>query len=149
MAKGKRWQKVYNVWPEGHISLNNLYKFSHIYKCKYPYLKPKNLKSKLISRKKQTEKKKKSFPLRQCRVGPMLSSVFWNENTDLSEIFYFNISESQTFSKYYYYQANISNLSAWYIPPSASVQTCKPMIDNTLIVKLLYRCWSHLFQKLF
>ena len=57
----------------------------------------------------------------------MLSSVFWNANTYLCEIFYFNISESQTYSKYYHCQANISNFSPRYIPPSASVQTCKLM----------------------
>ena len=57
----------------------------------------------------------------------MLRSVFWNANTYHSEVFYFNISESQTYSKYYYCQVNILNLSPWYILPSASVQTCKPM----------------------
>ena len=45
----------------------------------------------------------------------MLSSVFWNANTHLSEIFYFNIPESQTYSKYYHSQANIPNLSRGYI----------------------------------
>ena len=47
----------------------------------------------------------------QCRVGRMLSSVFWNANTRLPEIFNCDISESQTYSKYYHYEANISNLS--------------------------------------
>ena len=32
--------------------------------------------------------KKKPFSILQCRVDPMLSSVFWNENTHLSEIFF-------------------------------------------------------------
>ena len=86
---------------------------------------PKNLKSRLISRQKQT--KKILFLLMQCSIGPMLSSAFWNANNHLSEIFYFNISESQTCSKYYHCQANSPNLSPWYIPPSASVQTCDPM----------------------
>ena len=48
----------------------------------------------------------------------MLGSVFWNANTYLSEIFYFNVSESQTYSKYFHCQANMSNLSPWYIPPN-------------------------------
>ena len=69
-----------------------------------------NLKSKLNSRKKRTEKKT-SFPMLKCRVAPMLSSVFWNANNHLSEIFYFNIPESQTYSKYFHCHANISNLS--------------------------------------
>ena len=68
-----------------------------------------------------------TIPILKCRVGQMLSSVFWNANTHLSEIFYFNIPESQTYSKYYHCQANIPNLFPWYIPPSASVQTFKPM----------------------
>ena len=50
------WQKVYNFSSDGYISLKNLYKFSLIYKHKYVYLSAKNLKSKLISRKKETEK---------------------------------------------------------------------------------------------
>ena len=79
----------------------------------------------------ESNQKTISFPILQCRVGPMLSSVFWNANTYLSEIFYFNISESQTYSKYYQCQANMSNLSPWYIPPSDSVQTCKPMQMTT------------------
>ena len=37
----------------------------------------------------------------------MFSSVFWNANTYLSKMFYTNISESQTYSKYYHCQANI------------------------------------------
>ena len=61
----------------------------------------------------------------QCRVGSMLSSVFQNENTHLSEVFYFNVSESQTYSKYYYCQENIPILSPCYISPNASVKTCK------------------------
>ena len=52
----------------------------------------------------------------------MFSSVFWNANTHISKIFYSNISESQTYSKYYHCQANIPILSLCYIP-SASVQT--------------------------
>ena len=64
-----------------------------------------NLKSKLISKTKQTEKKT-SFPLLQYRVGP-LSSVFWNANTHLPEIFYVTISESQIYSKHHHCQANI------------------------------------------
>ena len=79
-----------------------------------------------MSSQEQTEKKK-LFPILQCRVGPMSSAVFGNANTDLSDIFYFNIFESQTYSKYYHCQANISNFSPWYIPPSARVQTCKRM----------------------
>ena len=73
--------------------------------------------------KKQTEKN----IMLQCRIDPMLSSVLWNANTYLSKIFYFSISESQTYSKYYHCQANISNLSQRYKLLSASVQTCKPM----------------------
>ena len=42
----------------------------------------------------------------QYIVGPMLSSVFWNANIHLSETFYFNIFESQTYSKYYHCQTN-------------------------------------------
>ena len=57
----------------------------------------------------------------------MLSSVFWNENTHLSEIFYFNIFKSQTYSKYYHCKANIPILSPCYIPPNASVQMWKRM----------------------
>ena len=76
---------------------------------------------------KEKQAEKISFPILQCRVGPMLISVFWNTNTYLSEIFYFNISESQTYSKYYHCQTNTWNLSPRYIPPSASVQTCKAM----------------------
>ena len=45
-------QKVYNFGSDGYISLKNLYKFSLIYKNKYAYLKPKNKKNKLISKKK-------------------------------------------------------------------------------------------------
>ena len=56
-----------------------------------------------------------------------VSEVFYNANTHLSEMFYFNISESQTYSKYYHCQANIPILSPSYVPPSTSVQTCKPM----------------------
>ena len=56
----------------------------------------------------------------------MLSSVIQNENTNLSEIFYFNISESQTYSKYYHCQANTPIFSPCYVPPNASVHTCKP-----------------------
>ena len=33
--------------------------------------------------------------------------------------------------EYYYCEANIPNLSLWYIRPSASVQTCKPMLLAT------------------
>ena len=55
------------------------------------------------------------FPILQCRVGPVLKSVFWNDNTHLSEIFSFNISESQTYLKYYYCQANIPILSPGYV----------------------------------
>ena len=57
----------------------------------------------------------------------MLSNVFYNANTYLSEIFYFNISASQTYLKYYHCQANAPILSSCYILPSASVQTCSPM----------------------
>ena len=46
------WQKVYNFGSDGYIPLKNLYKISLIYKHKYAYLKPKNKKNKLISRKK-------------------------------------------------------------------------------------------------
>ena len=46
-------------------------------------------------RQKQTEKNI-LFPILQRRVGPMLNRILWNANTDLSEIFYFNISKSQT-----------------------------------------------------
>ena len=53
--------------------------------------------------------------------------MFCNANTYISETFYFNISESQTYSKYYHCQANLSDLPPWYIPPSASVQTLNPM----------------------
>ena len=42
-------------------------------------------------------------------------------------MFYFNISESQTYSKCYHCQANSPTLSPCYIPPTGSVQTCKPM----------------------
>ena len=35
------WQKVYNFYSDGHISLKNQYKFSLIYKHKYAYLKRK------------------------------------------------------------------------------------------------------------
>ena len=92
------WQKVYNFCLDKYIPLKNLYKFSLIYKHKCAHLKPKkkvnlekvSLESKLILRKKQTEKI--SLPILQRRVGPMRSSVFWNANTYLSEIFYFNIS---------------------------------------------------------
>ena len=56
----------------------------------------------------------------------MLSNVFWNANSHLSEIFYFNIPEAQTYSKYYQSQANIP-MSPGYLPLSASVQTFKPM----------------------
>ena len=42
-------------------------------------------------------------------------------------MFYFSISESQTCSKYYHCQTNITILSPCYISPNASVQTCKPM----------------------
>ena len=35
------WQKVYNVYSDGHISLKNQYKFNLIYKHKYAYLKRK------------------------------------------------------------------------------------------------------------
>ena len=38
-----------------------------------------------------------------------------------------NIYESQTYSEYCHCQENIQSLSPWYITPSASVQTCKPM----------------------
>ena len=62
----------------------------------------------------------------------MLNSAFRNANTYSSEIFYFNISESQTYSKYYHCQGNISNLSPWYIPPSASVQMCKPILRSLI-----------------
>ena len=38
----------------------------------------------------------------------MLNSVFWDANIlRYSDIFYSNISESQTYSKYYHCQANI------------------------------------------
>ena len=41
------------------------------------------------------------LPIQQCWVGSMLSSVFLNANTfqNLSKVFYFNISESPTYSK--------------------------------------------------
>ena len=45
----------------------------------------------------------------QCRVGSVLSSVFKNANTHLSEIFYFNISEFQIYSKYYHLSSKNSN----------------------------------------
>ena len=61
----------------------------------------------------------------QCRVGPMLTSTFRNAKTHLSETFYFNISDTQTYLKYYHCQANIPNFSPWYILPSASFQKCK------------------------
>ena len=35
------WQKVYNFWSDGNISLENLRKFRLIYKHKYAYLKHK------------------------------------------------------------------------------------------------------------
>ena len=35
------WQKVYNFFPDGCMSLKNLYKFGLISKQKYAYLKPK------------------------------------------------------------------------------------------------------------
>ena len=57
----------------------------------------------------------------QCRVVPMFSSVFWNANTNLPKVFYSNISESQTYLKYYHCQANFPILSPCYTPPSASV----------------------------
>ena len=47
-------------------------------------------------------------------------------------IFYFNISESQTYSKYHHCQANTSDLSLWYIPPSSSVQ--KPKLKPVQII---------------
>ena len=87
---------------------------------------PKNLKSKPISGQKhilsspRLTKKTISFPILQCRVGSMVSSAFFNVNTHLSEIFDFNISESQTYSKYYHYQANISNAS----PRFTCLQIC-------------------------
>ena len=55
---------------------------------------------------KQTQKNI-SFPIEQCWVGSMLSSVFSNANTHLSKKFYFDISESPTYSKKYNCQANI------------------------------------------
>ena len=59
----------------------------------------------------------------QCRVGPMLSSVFQNKKTHFSEIFYFNISEYQTYSKYYQY---IPIVSPHYKPPNVSAHARKP-----------------------
>ena len=89
----------------------------------------------------------------------MLSSAFWNAKTHLSEIFYFNISESQTCSKYYHCQANITNLSPWYmyfltlvfkyarllVTPKSS--SC--CIDFSLIYPKKYfkRCFIHPRQK--
>ena len=104
------WQKVYSFYSDGCISLKNVYKFSLIYKYMYGYLKPPKS-EKWTNFKEETNRKKISFRILQCRVGPMLSSVFGNANTYLSEIFYFNISESQKYSKYYHCHANISNLS--------------------------------------
>ena len=90
------WLKVYN--------------FSLIYKQKYANLKP-NKSEKQTNFKVETNRKKILFPILQCRAGPMLNSVLWNAITHLSEIFYFNISESQTYLKYYHCQANIPILS--------------------------------------
>ena len=87
------------------ISLKNRYKFCFIYKHKYAYLKPKKS-EKQTNFKEEINQKKKSFPIMQYIVGPMLSSVFWNANIHLSETFYFNIFESQTYSKYYHCQTN-------------------------------------------
>ena len=117
------WQKVYNFCSVRYISLAPVQISSYlqtqicIFKtqliCKVSYFQHRNTSKKI------------SFPILLCGVGPLLSSVFWNANVHLSEIFYFNISESQTYSKYYHCQANILILSAWYIPPSASAQTFK------------------------
>ena len=38
-----------------------------------------------------------------------------------------NSSESQTYSNFYHCQANIPTFSPYYVPPTASVQTCNPM----------------------
>ena len=51
--------------------------------------------------------KKISFPIQQCWVGLILSSVFLNANTHLSKNFYFNISEFPTYSNKYHRQTNI------------------------------------------
>ena len=95
------WQKVYNFCSDGYISSKNFCKVSHIYKHKYAYLKPKNLKKKTNF--KEEINRKISLPLLQYRVGPMLNSLFWNANSRLSEISYFDISESQKYSKYNHY----------------------------------------------
>ena len=94
------WQMLYNFGSHGYISFKNLYKFSFIYKHKYAYLKL-NKSEKQTNFKAETNRKKISFPILQCKVGPMFSSVFCNANTHRSEIFfYFNISESQTYSRH-------------------------------------------------
>ena len=56
------WQKIYvnKTYPDGYISLNNLYKFSLIYKHKATYLKPK--KSEKWTNFKAEKKRKKYRP---------------------------------------------------------------------------------------
>ena len=51
---------------------------------------------------------------------------------------------SNIFKKYYHCQANIPFLSPWYIPPSTSVQTCKPMCN---VQPLDLQILSHLSKK--
>ena len=77
--------KMFIIYAQIGIYPQNLCKFSFIYKQKYAYLKVEI-----------------PFPILQCWVGPMLNSVFQNGNTHLSKKFYFNISVSQTYSKYYH-----------------------------------------------
>ena len=135
-----------------YLSLKNLYKFSLIYKHKYAYLNPKNLKN-WTNFKAETNRKKISFPILQCRVGPMLSSVFWKANTHLSDKCYFNISESQTYSKYYHCQANILNWSPWDIPSGATVQTASlcnwKQLDLQVVVLIASFIQKHYFKRRF
>ena len=140
------WQKVYNFCSDGFISLKILYKFSLIYKHKYAYLKPKKS-EKETNFKEETYRKKISFPILQCRAGPMLSSVFWNANAYLSEIFYstfLNLKHIQNITTVK--QMHQIRLMIYTSQRQCSnVQAC--IIDYNQIFNLWYRCWSHLTKK--
>ena len=83
-----------------------------------------------------------------CRVGSMLSSVFWNGNIRLSEIFYFNTSESQTYSKYYqsFKYSNFVSMIYTFQRQFSNMQAY--VIDNTCIFSDFVQILVSFIQKI-
>ena len=80
----------------------------------------------------------------------MFSSVFWNANIHLSEIFYLYISESQTYLKYYHFQKQIFQFCLHDIYLLALLFKRASLCNwQQLDRQILYKFKYHLSKKIF